>query len=323
MPSIWINLVALGVNVALAIVPATAFAQARTVAGDDIKAGLPQQFADFRLREILGGGSNKDALTEAAVAFQRPGTEVQVRLHVADLINNSEIYDRFIATAGIIQANITKSIDALVRRSGDQMTVNQASTTFGDKTLSQLGIEPPATTTVGSLATRAPGPEKPLTATDLIDHWSVFDKGELQGRFGDVPLARVGSLSNAAIRSEHEAYGLGIDFTPADQRAKETGKFFFMQQQSVGQFSQGLTEETFPDGSYCKLFSERSNDVAGWEIFEPRSKHGVLILGIGGRFGVLVEGVGIDNSKPLKDLFAAVPVTRLVQLATEAARAPR
>ena len=124
------------------------------------------------------------------------------------------------------------------------------------------------------------------------------------------------------MREEHAGYGLGIDFSPVERRANTNGEYFFMRQDEVNQFSVGLTEETMPNGAYCKLYQAKTGDVAGWELYEPNGKYGLLLLGINGRFGVLVEGRGIDNTEILKSAAAGISLTKLNQLAAAAGKAP-
>jgi hypothetical protein len=289
-----------------------AMAQALLVTAEDLKGVLPQSLDGYTVRERLAAQSSKSVMTEAVLVYVQRGTDAIVRIDIADMINNQAVYDYFISTAQILQANASRVVEALAKRSGDNTTVQQAVTGWGKKALADLGIETLTVQSVGSMTFRASTTAPAPTPAELIDQWSIFPRGELTRRFGDVPLARVEAVSGAAIalRAEHPAFGLGIDFSETAARAKESGRYFFLNREAMGQFSVGLTEETETDGAYAKLFSG-SADVAGWEIYDPEGKYGALLLGVGGRFAVLVEGVGIDSIKPLKTAFGAIALDKL------------
>lgn len=69
------------------------------------------------------------------------------------------------------------------------------------------------------------------------------------------------------------------------------------------------------DGSFINVHEDAERDVAGWEIYDSRSKTGALLLGVGDRFGLLIEGSSIDSIDPLKKVLDGIPVGDLEQLA--------
>jgi hypothetical protein len=310
------TLIALSLLSATTLVPTQAMAQANVVAAEDLRGILPTSLSDFRPREGLAAASSKSAMSEAAVAFKKPNAAVSVRIHIADLINNPEVYDQFLSSAGMTQAHVTRGVDALFKKTGER-SLKEANASWGEKTLNDLGLDEPVTQAIGSLSLRNDGQSKTrMTVRELIDKWSIYGKGQIFDRFGDVPLSRVSVISGAAMREEHVGYGLGIDFSPVERRSNANGEYFFLRQDEVNQFSVGLTEEEIPGGGYSKLYQSTSPDTAGWELYEPNGKYGLLLLGINGRFGVLVEGRGIENTSVLKTAVAGISLTKLGQLAT-------
>lgn len=302
---------------ALSLYTTNALAQANLFSADELKRLLPQKVQKYQLREIFAGNNSKRAISEAVVAFSQPGLGAHVRIHIADLGNSPEIYDVFVATAGIVQADVSRAVDALSKRDGN-ITVKKVNSEWGDKTLKDLGIGEARPHRTGSrpLARSGVG-DRSLSVKEAIEQWSVYPNGQILERFPDVPLGRLRSVSRTAFALEHEGYGLGIDFSPALRRANGTGNFFFLAEQSmeVGRFTIGLTEETYDDGAYARLYRDAKRDIAGWEVFQPDGNFGLLILGVGGRFGILVEGAGIKSTDTLKEFLSRTNLDSLEKLA--------
>ena len=56
-----------------------------------------------------------------------------------------------------------------------------------------------------------------------------------------------------------------------------------------------LSESTGLDGSFVRPFGlDTEHDVAGWELYDTRTRIGTMLLGVNDRLGILIEGTNLD-----------------------------
>jgi hypothetical protein len=70
--------------------------------------------------------------------------------------------------------------------------------------------------------------------------------------------------------------------------------------------------------SYIEPYESLYYDVAGWRLYDAATRSGALIVAVGGRYAVLVEGEGIDDLGMLDQLLEGIDLVTLEALAAEA-----
>lgn len=121
----------------------------------------------------------------------------------------------------------------------------------------------------------------------------------------DASTVSAGQASGGAAQFSAQLQHSGLDLKQLSQ----------ISQQSP--FS--LSEASGSDGSFIRPFGlDTEHDVAGWELYDSRTRIGTLILGMKDRFGILIEGTNIPDPNMLLAVAASLNYAGLEKLMTAA-----
>jgi hypothetical protein len=117
----------------------------------------------------------------------------------------------------------------------------------------------------------------------------------------DASTVSAGQASTGASQISAQLQRSGVDLKQLSQ----------ISQQSP--FS--LQEATGNDGSFIRPFGlDTEHDVAGWELFDSRTRIGTLLLGMKDRFAILIEGTNVPDPGMLLAVAAKLDYAALDKL---------
>jgi len=84
---------------------------------------------------------------------------------------------------------------------------------------------------------------------------------------------------------------------------------------NASEFELELAQGTSDDGSFVETHRNENYDVAGWDLFDATVNTGVIMVGVADRYGILIEGSGIETIEQLQQVLDQIDIGKLEEMA--------
>jgi hypothetical protein len=248
------------------------------IPSSSLRTLLPSTIQGFGLRQTNEVYHRALNATEA-IGYYGNAAGNSISLSIADLGAQAGLYRNFIKGGGLRQTSSGNSFGLAFSQASLQGSANyglalgqasQASLGQASGVVAMAQASQPLQFSVASQASQVSGQQS--SQASVVFSQPSGQQSSFSAGYAALTASQVSTLLQSS----------GVNLSQLSQISQDSP------------FS--LSQSSGSDGSYIRPFGlDTGHDVAGWELYDSRTKIGSLILGVNGRVGILIEATNITD----------------------------